>query len=103
MKPYEKSLALDHMKGNAVLFIVVAAIAMLLLVFVVSTPKEYIQLERTLDQITYEDDTAYIHFQNDDVDYVFYEFGDVTLDCLQALRPGDVVTVYVFENHQKFT
>ena len=103
MKPYEKSLALDHMKGNAVLFIVVVSIAMLLLIFMISAPKEYIQLERTLDQITYEDDTAYIHFQNDDVDYVFYEFGDVTLDCLQALRPGDVVTVYVFENHQKFT
>ena len=94
---------LDYMKDGAIFFLVMALIFMLWIIFISKTPKELIALDRSLEQITYEDDTAYIHFQNDDTDYVFYEFDDVTLDCLKVLQTGDTVTVYVFEDYQNFT
>ena len=99
----KKISGFDYIKDWVIWFLVMASIFMLGIIFITKSPKEYIALDRTLEQITYENDTAYINFQNDDVDYVFYEFDNITLDCLETIQPGDTVAIYVSDNYQNFT
>ena len=70
----------------------------------VSLPKsndEYISFNRTVESISIKDNAMHTKFIEDDIDYVFYEYGDVTFEDLNDINNGDKVEIFVAKNYQE--
>ncbi len=66
-------------------------------------PEETVTFNRIIKNIQYEDGAADIHCLDDDTNYAFYDFQNVTVECLKGINEGDEVSLTVIENYKSFS
>lgn len=85
----------------------VGLICLLISLFVLigSFPKSnehYITFDRIIENVSIEEDAMHVKFLEDPLDYIFYEYDDVTFESLSDIKNGDFVKVTVAKNYKKF-
>ncbi len=92
------------MKKKIALLLLFSIFLCLTLVFFksYSSEKETYTFTKAIQSIRIENDTAYFNFYNDDVDYIFYEYDQVSVDCFNQISVDDEITFMVAKDYQKF-
>lgn len=63
---------------------------------------DYLFFEKTIENIELKDEALHFDFEDDETQYIFYEYGTITFEDLSNLSIGDSVDIYVVNDYQKF-
>ena len=66
-------------------------------------PKDMVTFNRYLKSIEYDDDSAFIHFYNDEMEYRYNECCGVPVSCLEVIEIGEQVEITVFEDYLDYS